>query len=74
MQVIQSLGIWIGKNKNFHENLNWESKVSIITKILSFWKLRNLTIHGKVSVFKEDRRQPLKRNKAVVMNIVQSLT
>ena len=48
--VVQLLGIWIGKNKLLCETLNWEEKVSKISKILSFWKNRNLTLHGKVSV------------------------
>ena len=49
-EVIQILGVWIGKNKKMCSELNWECKVQAITKILNFWKLRNLTIHGRVSV------------------------
>ncbi|CAC5415423.1 unnamed protein product [Mytilus coruscus] len=35
-EVLQLLGIWVGKNKTLCENLNWESKVQSITKILNF--------------------------------------
>ncbi|CAC5405809.1 unnamed protein product [Mytilus coruscus] len=31
-EVLQLLGIWVGKNKTLCENLNWESKVQSITK------------------------------------------
>ena len=48
--VIQLLGIWIGKDKKLCETLNWEDKINKITKILAFWKSRYLTIHGKISV------------------------
>ncbi|CAC5423453.1 unnamed protein product [Mytilus coruscus] len=49
-EVLQLLGIWVGKNKTLCENLNWESKVQSITKIVNFWKMRHLTLHGRVSV------------------------
>ncbi|CAC5395158.1 unnamed protein product [Mytilus coruscus] len=49
-EVLQLLGIWVGKNKTLCENLNWESKVQSVTKILNFWKMRHLTLHGRVSV------------------------
>ncbi|CAC5415426.1 unnamed protein product [Mytilus coruscus] len=49
-EVLQLLGIWVGKNKTLCENLNWEGKVQSITKILNFWKMRHLTLHGRVSV------------------------
>ena len=49
-EIVQLLGIWIGKNKKACELLNWENKVNKITKILNFWKMRNLSLHGKMSV------------------------
>jgi hypothetical protein len=49
-EIVQLLGIWIGKNKKACELLNWENKVNKIAKILNFWKMRNLSLHGKVSV------------------------
>ncbi|CAG2241721.1 unnamed protein product [Mytilus edulis] len=49
-EVLQLLGIWVGKNKTLCEKLNWEGKVQSITKLLNFWKMRHLTLHGRVSV------------------------
>lgn len=49
-EVIQLLGVWIGKNKKMCEHLNWNSKLKSIGNILKFWKMRNLSIHGKISV------------------------
>lgn len=49
-EVIQLLGIWIGRNKKLCENLNWENKIDKISKLLNFWKMRHLSLHGKVSV------------------------
>ena len=49
-EIVQLLCIWIGKNKKACELLNWENKVNTITKILNFWKMRNVSLHGKVSV------------------------
>ncbi|VDI83656.1 Hypothetical predicted protein [Mytilus galloprovincialis] len=49
-EVLQLLGIWVGKNKSLCEKLNWEGKVQSITKLLNFWKMRHLTLHGRVSV------------------------
>lgn len=48
--VLQLLGIWIGKDKHICENLNWDCKVQSITKTLNFWKMRNLSIHGRATV------------------------
>ena len=49
-EIVQLLGIWIGKNKKACKLLNWENKVNNITKMLNFWKMRNLSLHGKMSV------------------------
>ncbi|CAC5384245.1 unnamed protein product [Mytilus coruscus] len=49
-EVLQLLGIWVGKNKTLCKNLNWESKVQSITKILNFWKMRHLTLHGRAFI------------------------
>jgi hypothetical protein len=38
------------KNKKACKLLNWENKVNNITKMLNFWKMRNLSLHGKMSV------------------------
>ena len=38
------------KKQKSMQQLNWENKVNKITKILNFWKMRILSLHGKVNV------------------------
>jgi hypothetical protein len=38
------------KKQKSRQQLNWENKVNKITKILNFWKMRILSLHGKVNV------------------------
>lgn len=47
---IKILGIWVGLDFNKADVLNWEGALKGIEKRLRFWKLRNLTLKGKVLV------------------------
>ena len=49
---IKCLGIYVGKNSHEVENLNWEGRVEKIKGTLDLWRMRNLTLYGKVTVIK----------------------
>ena len=49
---IKCLGIYVGKNSHEVENLNWEGRVEKIKGTLDLWRMRNLTLYGKVIVIK----------------------
>lgn len=47
---IKILGIWVGVDFNKADVFNWEGVLKGIERRLRFWKLRNLTLKGKVLV------------------------
>ncbi len=47
---IKILGIWVGMDFNKADVFNWEGVLKGIESRLRFWKLRNLTLKGKVLV------------------------
>lgn len=47
---IKSLGIYLGHDKDECYNKNWTSKLEKLSRILSVWKKRNLTIFGKCTI------------------------
>ena len=49
---IKCLGIYVGKKNDDVQNLNWDSKVEKIKNTLDLWKMRKLTLYGKVIVIK----------------------
>ena len=49
---IKCLGIYVGKNIQEIENLNWEGRSEKIRGILDSWRMRNLSLYGKVTVIK----------------------
>ena len=50
--AIKCLGVYVGKCQKEVENLNWEGKVGKIKHTLDLWKMRRLTLYGKVTVIK----------------------
>ena len=51
-EPIKYLGIYLSRNNNESEYLNWSLKLEKVKSILKFWKMRNLTYFGKVVVIK----------------------
>ena len=51
-EPIKYLGIYLTRNNIESERMNWFEKLSKVKSILNFWKLRNLTIYGKVLILK----------------------
>ena len=49
---VKSLGVWLSINKEEAVLLNYQDKEEKISKILSCWQLRRLTLLGKVTVIK----------------------
>ena len=48
--VVEVLGVWVGKNQEKCNNLNWEKKISSISTVLSLWKRRYLSLYGRLTV------------------------
>ena len=48
--VTKLLGIYVGKDKQLCDSLNWDSKIKKIKNILYFWSKRNLTLPGRATV------------------------
>ena len=46
------LGIYIGRDKQAAEELNFKTKINKIKQLLSIWKQRNLSLTGKVLIIK----------------------
>ena len=49
---VKTLGVWISTNIEEATILNYQEKREKITKILSCWQLRRLTLIGKIAVIK----------------------
>ena len=50
--VIKILGIYFSYNKKLEQEKNFLNHIVKIQNILKLWKLRNLTIEGRIVVFK----------------------
>ena len=50
--VIKILGIYFSYNKKIEQEKNFLNHIVKIQNILELWKLRNLTIEGRIVVFK----------------------
>ena len=50
--VIKILGIYFSYNKKIEQEKNFVNHIVKIQNILKLWKLRNLTIEGRIVVFK----------------------
>ena len=50
--VIKILGIYFSHNKKLELETNFLNHIAKIQNILKLWKLRNLTIEGRIIVFK----------------------
>ena len=48
--VTKVLGIYVGKNRNACDDLNWRDKLKKIKTILFFWLKRDLTLPGRATV------------------------
>ncbi|CAC5391798.1 unnamed protein product [Mytilus coruscus] len=48
--VTKVLGIYVGKDKELCELLNWKDKIKKIKTILFFWNKRDLTLPGRATV------------------------
>lgn len=49
-EVLQILGVYLGKNKTKCNELNWSGKVENIKRILNMWKQRSLAIQGRATL------------------------
>lgn len=49
---IRYLGIYIGHDKIACDNLNWTSKLEKFQKLIDSWRLRKLTLFGKITIIK----------------------
>ena len=50
--VIKILGIYFSYNKKLEQEKNFFNHIVKIQNILKLWKLRNLSIEGRIAVFK----------------------
>ena len=50
--IIKILGIYLSYNKKLEQDKNFLNHIVKIQIILKLWKLRNLTIEGRIVVFK----------------------
>ena len=50
--AVRCLGIYVGHNKIECEKINWTNKVIELQKLLDQWRVRDLTIFGKVTIIK----------------------
>ena len=51
-QAIKILGVHISYNKKLQDNLNFQTIIKNICSILKVWQMRNLSLAGKITVFK----------------------
>ena len=47
---VKCLGVYLGHDRQLCDELNWNTKLSQLEKILNVWQKRNLNIFGKVTV------------------------
>jgi hypothetical protein len=46
------LGVYVGYDKQFCEQMNWTSKLIVMENLLDTWSQRDLTIFGKITIIK----------------------
>lgn len=46
----QVLGVYVGKNQNECDDMNWKDKIRKISNIVNMWKQRHLTLSGRAIV------------------------
>ena len=51
-RLYQGIGKYISYNRNLANKLNFSNLIPSINNIINLWKQRNLTIAGKVQVFR----------------------
>ena len=51
-EPIKYLGVALTSNTDLFNELNWLVKIDKIQKVISLWKMRNLTFYGKIVVIK----------------------
>ena len=49
---VKCLGVFVGKNNDEIDRLNWAGRIEKITNIINLWKKRRLTYFGKVTIIK----------------------
>ncbi len=49
---IKCIGIFVGHNKDKCNSMNWDDKISKFEKQLNHWKMRKLTLFGKILILK----------------------
>ena len=53
LNTVKILVIHLSYNKKSENDKNFLKQITIIEKVLKLWRMRNLTLEGKVAVFKE---------------------
>ena len=51
-ETVKILGVHFSYNKKLEHEMNFQSHIVKIESVLRVWRMRNLTIEGKVLVFK----------------------
>ncbi len=49
---IKCLGIYVGYDRRLCEESNWQNKLDSVSRLLRSWKVRKITLFGKVTVLK----------------------
>ena len=57
-EPVKCLGIYIGHNKEKQYELNWNPKIEKMKVILNMWKMRKLTLAGKVLILSRHLHYP----------------
>ena len=52
LNFVKILGIHFSYNKKTESNENFLKQIASIEKVLKLWRMRNLTLEGKITVFK----------------------
>ena len=52
LNTVKILGIHFSYNKKSENDENFLKQITSIEKVLKLWRMRNLTLEGKVTVFK----------------------
>ena len=56
-EPILALGIYFSNDKKKSDKLNFEEKLAKMEKLLNIWKMRDLTLIGKITVIKSRTRE-----------------
>ena len=52
LNTVKILGVHFSYNKKIENDENFLKQITSIEKVLKLWRMRNLTLEGKVTVFK----------------------